>query len=41
MGDEKHCAVVGREEVLEPLDALEVEMVGGLVEQEQVGVAEQ
>ena len=32
---------IGGQESLEPLDALEVKVVGGLVEQEQVGVAQQ
>ena len=34
-------AVVAREEVLEPVDGLEVEVVGGLVEEERFGVAEE
>ena len=38
---EEHGAVVGGEEPLEPLDALEVEVVGGLVEEQQVGMAQQ
>ena len=41
VGDEKDRAVVAREELLEPADALEVEVVGRLVEQQQVGVAQQ
>ena len=38
---EEHGAVIGSQEVLEPLDALEVEVVGGLVQKEQVGMAKQ
>ncbi len=38
-GDEG--AVVADEEVLEPMDGLEVEIVGGLVEQQRLGVAEE
>ena len=40
MTHEKHGTIVGGKEVLEPLDTLEVEVVGGLVEKEQVGMAE-
>ena len=39
--DEHHGAVVACEELLEPLYRLDVEMVGGLVEQQHVGVAQQ
>ena len=38
---EQHGTVVAREELLEPLDALEVQVVRGLVEQQQVRVAKQ
>ena len=38
---EQHGSVVAREELLEPLNALEVEVVRGLVEQQQVGVAQE
>ena len=41
VGDEKHGAVVAREELLEPTDAFEVEVVGRLVEKQQVRVAQQ
>ena len=41
VADEEHRAVVALQEGLEPLDALEVEVVGRLVEHEQVGVAQQ
>ena len=41
VGDEQDCAVIACKELLEPLDALEVEVVGRLVEQQQVGVAQQ
>ena len=38
---EQHGTVVAREELLEPLDAFEVQVVRGLVEQQQVRVAKQ
>ena len=41
MADEKNGAVVTRQELLQPLDALEVQVVGGLVKQKQVWVAQQ
>ena len=41
VADEEDGPVVGGEERLEPLDALEVEVVGRLVEEQQVGVAQQ
>jgi len=41
VGDDEDDAVVAGQEALEPLDALEVEGVGGLVEQQDVGVAQQ
>ncbi len=41
VGDEQHDAVVIHKEALEPLDALEVEVVRGLVEHEQVRSAQQ
>ena len=39
VGDEHHAAVVGREEVLQPPERLEIEVVGRLVEQQEVGAA--
>ena len=41
VGDEQHGTRVAGDELLEPLDALEVEVVGGLVKKQQVGVLEQ
>ncbi len=41
MGDRDDGARVVLEEALQPVDALGVEVVGRLVEQQQVGVAEQ
>ena len=41
MGDGHDRARVLLEEPLQPVDALGVEVVGGLVEQQQVGVGEQ
>ena len=41
VGDDQHRAAAGREVVREPVDALDVEVVGRLVEQQQLGVAEQ
>ena len=41
MGDGQDGARVGREVALEPLDGLGVEVVGGLVEEQQVGLLEQ
>ena len=41
VGDEKHGAVVARQELLEPPDALKVEMVGRLVQKQQIWVAKQ
>ncbi len=41
MGDRDDRALVVREVPLEPRDALGVEMVRGLVEQQQVGLGEQ
>ena len=41
VADEKNGAVVAGEEGLEPLDALEVEVVGWLVEHQQVWVAQE
>ena len=37
MGDEDEAARVLEEPLLEPLDGLDVEMVGRLVEQEELG----
>ena len=36
-----HCSGAGAEELLEPLNALDVEMIGGLIEQEHVRTAQQ
>jgi hypothetical protein len=41
VGDGDHRAGIFIEEVLEPLDRLGVEVVRGLVEQEQVGVLQE
>ncbi len=41
MGDREHAARVLREVLLQPLHALGVEVVGRLVEQQQVGLLEQ
>ena len=41
MADEQDRDVVGCEELLEPLDALEVEVVRGPVEEQQVGMAQE
>ena len=41
VADDQHGALVGGDEAAEPLDALEVEVVGGLVEQQQVGSAQE
>ena len=41
VGDENHGAGVGREKVFEPLDRDDVEVVGGLVEEEEVGASEE
>ena len=41
VADQQHGPVVGGQEGLEPLDALKVEVVGGLVEQQEVGMAQQ
>jgi len=41
VGDGDHRARVFIEEVLQPLDRLGVEVVRGLVEEEQVGVLEE
>ena len=41
MGDGDDGAVVGREVLLEPQHRLGVEVVGGLVEQQQVGLLQQ
>ncbi len=41
MGDEDDAALVFAQRVLQPLDGFGVEMVGGLVEQEDVGGVEQ
>ena len=41
VGHGQHAAGVGREVALEPLHGLGVEVVGGLVEQQQVGLLEQ
>ena len=38
MGDEHQRAPPAAEEVFQPLDGLDVEVIGGLVEQEQVGL---
>ena len=41
VGDRHHRAGVALEELLEPVDALGVEVVGRLVEQQQIGAAQQ
>ena len=41
MGDHDHGAGIIDQEMLEPGDTLGVEMVGGLIEQENVGLEEQ
>jgi len=41
MGHEDKRAAIAREEVLQPGDGLDIEMVGRLVEQHQVGIADQ
>ena len=41
MGDDEEAEGGLREVVFEPLDALDVEVVGGLIEQEQVGLLDQ
>ena len=41
MGDEQEGAAPVGQEGLQPVDALDVQMVGGLVEQQQVGVPDQ
>ena len=41
VGDYQHGAVVGGDEAAQPLDTFEVEVVGGLVEQQDVGMAEE
>ncbi len=39
--DDDHAALVGGEEVLEPPERLEIQVVGGLVEQQQIGPQQQ
>ncbi len=39
MGNEDHGGVEGLELALEPLDALDVQVVGRLVEEQQIGIA--
>ena len=41
VGDYQHGAVVGGDEAAQPLDTFEVEVVGGLVEQQDVGMTEE
>jgi hypothetical protein len=41
VGDADEGAVVVLEEVLEPVDGFEIEVVGGLVEEERLGLAEE
>ncbi len=41
VGDEDEGALVVEQELLEPLDGVDVKVVGRLVEQQQVGVGEQ
>jgi len=41
MGDEQQCTRVGTQPVLQPQHRVEVEVVGGLVEQQQIGAAHQ
>ena len=41
MADDEHGAVVARDKAAQPLDTFEVQMVGGLVQKQQVGVAQE
>ena len=41
VADDKHGAVVVRDKAAQPLDAFEVQVVGGLVQKQQVGVAQE
>ena len=41
VADDEHGAVVVGDKAAQPLDALEVQVVGGLVQQQQVGVAQE
>ena len=41
VGDADERAVVVLEEVLEPVDGVEIEVVGGLVEEQGLGLAEE
>ena len=41
VGDEQHGALPGADAVLEPLDRDDVQVVGGLVEEQEVGLADQ
>ena len=41
VADDEHGAVVVGDKAAQPLDALEIQVVGGLVEQQQVGVAQE
>ena len=41
VADDQHGAVVGGDEPAQPLDTFEVEVVGGLVEQQDVGMTEE
>ena len=41
MADDHECALVAGQPVFEPFDGGKVEMVGGLVEQQQIGLARQ
>ena len=41
VADDEHGAVVARDKAAQPLDTFEVQMVGGLVQKQQVGVAQE
>lgn len=41
MGDCQNRAIIALEELLQPLDSLHVQMVGRLIEQQDVGTAQQ
>ena len=40
VGDDDQAALVSTEIILQPVDGLEIEMVGRLIEQQRAGVAE-
>ena len=41
VADDEDGAIVARDKAAQPLDALEVQVVGGLVQEQQVGVAQE